>query len=891
MERFPGIRRFFHLPSSSRNVQVEVDDELRFHLETRTEELLRHGLALDVARAQAMREFGDLSSARTELAAIDRRRVSRAGRAEWWGALWQDVRYAVRGLRNRPGFAAIVLTTLALGIGANTAIFSVVDAALLRSLPYPNADRLVHLWEASPAGADRSEASYPDFEDWQRGQVVFDKLGGYQTNGIALTGRDVPLMMLVTHVTPGFFDVLQVRAALGRTFDDAQDRIGDRVAVIGHGLWQREFGSDPQIVGRKIVLDGVPHTVVGVLPADFHFARAEGGDLWVITDLSRPYMNRRGVHWLNTIARMKDGVTLSQAQQAMTALGQGIAERHPDSHTRRSTLVVPLREEFVKGIRPLLLVLLSAVSIVLLVACANVAGLLMARASARQQELAVRAALGAGRGRIVQQLLTESVLLATLGGLLGLVVARVGVRALVNALPDDQRLAMPYLLDLGVDLRVLAYALVVALLTGVAFGLAPALPASRPALAPTLKAGGRTTSGRRRGARNVLVIGEIALTVVLLVGAALLTQSLVRLLRVDPGFRPEHVLTSAVGLPETKYREPATILAFFDQLTERVRAIPGVTAVGLTSRLPLNWGNSSGYVIAGRPLPAPGERPGASVREVSTGYFGAMGIPLLQGRDFGDQDRPNAPRVIIVNHALAAKHFGAKTAVGERLTFDGQGRGPFLEIVGIVGNVPIGELDETPTPTIYFPNRQAAGGGMYIVVRTRGNPTAIASALREVVRALDPDLPLALVSTMERNIMNSRSVFMRRYSMLLVGSFALLALLLSVVGIYGVISYGVVQRTQELGVRVALGAQRSDIVRMILRDGTMLATGGVVIGTLAALWLTRFLQTLLFGIQATDPRTYVAVASLLTAVALLASYVPARRATRVDPLIALRAAE
>jgi putative ABC transport system permease protein len=891
MERFPGVRRFFRLPSSARNVQVEVDDELRFHLETRAEELVRRGATPEGARAQAMREFGDLGSARSELVDIDRRRASRAGRTEWWSALWQDVRYAARGLRNRPGFAVIILATLALGIGANTAIFTVVDAALLRSLPYAKPDQLVHLWEASPTGSDRAEASYPDFQDWQRGQTLFAGLAGYQTNGITLTGRDVPLMVPITYVTPGFFDVLRVRAVVGRTMHEGLDRIGDRVAVLGYGLWQREFGGDPGIVGRAITLGGMPFTVIGVLPSSFHFARAHGGDLWVPTDLSRPYMTRRGTHWLNTIGRMKDGVTLAQAQAAMAAVGREIAERHSDTHTGRTVIAVPLRDEFVKGIRPLLLVLLSAVSLVLLVACANVAGLLMARASARQQELAVRAALGAGRRRIVQQLLTESVLLATLGGLIGLFVAHAGVRALVTALPEPQRLAMPYLTELGVDVRVLSYALLVALATGIVFGLLPALPASRAALAPTLRATGRTTVGRRRTGRNALVIGEFALTLVLLVGAALLTQSLVRLLRIDPGFRPERVLTAAVLLPDTKYRDSTSVRAFFHELVARTRALPGVVSVGLTSRLPLDWGNSLTYVVAGRPMPAPGERPGASIREVSTGYFETLGIPLIQGRDFGDQDGPNAPQVLVVNRAVAARHFGDKPAIGERIAFDQEGRGPFYTIVGVVGNVPIGQLDETPTPTIYFPHQQDGDNGMYIAVRTATDPATLASSLRRVVRDLDSDLPVAVMSTMERNIANSESVFMRRYSMLLVGAFAVLALVLSVVGIYGVISYGVVQRTQELGVRVALGAQRRDIVRMILRDGTILAAAGIVIGSLAALWLTRFLRSLLFGIETNDPVTYVVAAVLLASVAVIASYIPARRATRVDPLVALRGAE
>jgi predicted permease len=533
-------------------------------------------------------------------------------------------------------------------------------------------------------------------------------------------------------------------------------------------------------------------------------------------------------------------------------------------------------------------VLLGAVSLALVVTCANIAGLLMARASSRRQELAVRAALGAGRGRIVQQLLTESLLIAVLGGALGLLVAQAGVRALVNALPEQQLLSMPYLVDVGVDWRVLGYASVVALATGILFGIAPALPASRAALAPTLRVGRENTGGYRRAVRNALVIGEFALTLVLLVGAGLLTQSLVRLLRVDTGFRPERVLTAAVLLPPTKYPDSTRIVAFFDQLVSRVRSIPGVVGAGLTSRLPLDWGNSMTYVVAGRPLPAPGERPGASIREVSADYFDAMGIPLVEGRDFSRDDGPNAPRAIVVNRALAEQHFGRGSAIGERIAFDLEGRGTLYTIVGVVGNVPIGQLGEPPTPTVYLPHRQWGGEGMFLVARTTGDPLAVAPSLRRAVRELDAELPVALVSTMERSISNSQSVFMRRYSMLLVGGFALLALVLSVVGIYGVISYGVVQRTRELGVRVALGAQRRDIVFLVLRDGTVIALAGIAIGAGAALWSTRLLGSLLFQVDAGHAPTYVAVAALLGGVALLASYLPARRATRVDPLLALR---
>jgi predicted permease len=892
MNRIAGVRRLFRLPFSRRTVQREVDDELRFHLDTRIDELTRQGMSADDARAQAAREFGDVGSARNELAEIDRRRAARTARSEWWGGLWQDARYAARGLRNRPGFAAVVLATLAIGIGANTAIFTVVDAALFRSLPYDDPERLVHLWESAPDHrSERSEASYPDFQDWTARQTTLAALAGYQTNGIALTGRDVPLMVPITYVTPGFFDVLGTRAQLGRTFRDAQDRIGDRVAVLGHGLWQREFSGSRDIVGRTITLGGIPHVVVGVLSPSFHFARAHGGDLWAITDLARPYQKLRGVHWLNVIGRLKDGATVDQAVADVSSIVRRIAQESPDNHTGREASVVPLHEEFVGNFRPLLVVLLSAVSIVLLIACANVAGLLLARATARQQELAVRAALGAGRGRIVRQLLTESVLLALLGGLLGLAVARTGVRALVAALPERQRLEMPYLDHLGVDPRVLGYALLVATVTGVAFGLIPALQASRPSLAPTLAAAARTVSGRRRRVRNALVVAEVALTLVLMVGAGLLTQSLVRLLRVDPGFRPEQLLTGAVLLPPMSYPDSVKIAPFYRELVARVEALPGVRAVGLTSKLPLDWGNSGTYVVASRPVPPPGERPEASMRDVSTGYFRAMGIRLLQGRDFGPHDGWNAPRVVVVNRALAAQQFGSQSPIGLPLAFGPNGGPPVRTIVGVVEDVPIGQLGETPRPTIYRSHLQFSERGMFMAVRTTGDPASLAPAVRTVLRALDPDLPLALLGTMERQIANSRGVFMRRYSMFLVAGFGAVALVLSVVGIYGVISYSVTQRTRELGVRVALGAQRRDIMTMILRDGALLAAAGIVAGLGAAYWLTRYLQSLLYGVGTTDLATYVAVSAVLAGVALIASYIPARRATRVDPLVALRGAE
>jgi putative ABC transport system permease protein len=520
-----------------------------------------------------------------------------------------------------------------------------------------------------------------------------------------------------------------------------------------------------------------------------------------------------------------------------------------------------------------------------------VANLLFTRAAGRRREVMIRLALGAEAPRIVRQFLVESLVLSAAAGLLGLVLAYWGTRGVAALAPQVAALAAAR--DLGIGPGAMAFALVVALATGLSFGLPPALAAARRDVARSLREAGRGLSeGRRtRGFRNALTVAQIALSMVLLVGAGLLTQSLVRLLRVDPGFRPERLLTTAVLLPETKYTDSTSIRTFFQELTARIEALPGVTAVGLTSKLPLDWGNSGAYVVAGQPLPPPGHRPAASVREVSTGYFRAMGIPLVAGRDFSERDGPNAPQVIIVNRALAAQQFGRGSAVGERIAFDQEGRGPYYTIVGVVGNVPIDQLDETPTPTLYFPHIQQGDNGMFLVVRTAGRPASIAAAVRRVVHGLDPDLPVALVSTMEQNIANSRSVFMRRYSTLLIGGFAILALVLSVVGIYGVISYGVVQRTQELGVRIALGAQRRDIVGMILRDGSVLAAGGILLGSVAALGLTRFLRSLLFGVGAADPLTYVGVAALLVGVALLASYVPARRATRVDPLVALRTAE
>jgi predicted permease len=810
-------------------------------------------------------------------------------------SLWQDLRYAGRGLRKQPGFALVAVVTLALGIGANTAIFSVVDAALLRGLPYREPERLVHLWEAKQnRDFDRREASFPDFLDWRADtKDVFEGVAGYRPRGLTLTGGDAPERLPSAAVTSDFFDVLGARAALGRTFLPGEDQPeAAPVVVLGHGLWQRRFGSDPKIVNSQITLDGESYTVVGVLGPEFSFARTGQAELWTGLRPAPALSAPRYMHWLNVVARLRPGVSLEAARERLRATGERIAREDPGAHAGTALVAVPLHEEVVGQVRPVLLVMLAAVGLVLLIACANVANLLLARGAARRREVAIRVALGASRGRLVRQLLTESVVLSVAGGGLGLVVALWGVDLLVAAVPAAQLAQMPYLRGLSLNSSVLVFTAALSLATGVFFGLMPALEASRTNLQEAMKEGARAAGGRSAGRlRAALVVSEVAVALVLLVGAGLLMKSLVRMLAVDPGFRADNLLTMRVNLTPQRFAndtDGSQRAQFFEELLRRAGEVPGVEGAAAVSNLPLSGDGGTGTPsVVGREAP-PGGWSESHLRVVSPNYFDVMGVGLLQGRGFDARDRVGASPVVLVNRTFAERNFAGADPTGQRITFRfTQGRPP-LEIVGVVGDEKIKSLDAPTTPVIYFPMLQGPDSSAALVVRTKSEPQAVAAGLREALRTLDADAPLFGVRTMERLIADAPSTFIRRYPAYLIGVFAAVALVLSSVGIYGVISYAVSQRTRELAIRAALGARRGNLLGLVLRQGMLLALAGVGAGLVGAFGLTRLLGSLLYGVSATDPAVFAAVSLLLLLVALAACYFPARRATKVDPIEALR---
>jgi predicted permease len=892
--RIPGLRRVVHL-SGLRRVQTDVDEELRFHLDMRTDDLVRTGMSPTAARAQALREFGDVREARGELAAIDQRRAARRDRAEWWSDLGHDLRFAARVLRRQPGFTAVVLVTLMLGIGANTAIFTVVDAALLRPLPYHAPERLVHLWETRRGDpADRTEASYPDFLDWRSQAKTFAAIEGYdETNLTVAADVGEPLMLDGVRVTPGFFTMLGVRPILGRAFvpgDATAD--GAPVVVLSHAYWQQRLGGDPHVVGRSLTLDRRRYSIVGVLPASFHFAPVDDAEFWLPLETTSPRITQRYNHWLNVVARLAPGVTPAAAQADLSVVMRRLAAQYHETNAGRGAAVIPLRDEIIGPVRTTLLVLFGAVGCVLLVACVNVAGLMLVRSAARGREIAVRSAVGADRGRIVRQLLAESALLALAGGVLGAATAQLGVRSILAVLPPEVTSGMPYLQNLRVDGVVLSYAAALALVAGLLSGLAPALVVSRPSVTELLRRGGRGGSGGTRPrVRGALVTAQIALTMVLLVAAGLMTRSLTELLRVDAGFEADHVLTARIALSGAAYEASERQQQFFETLVQRVRALPGVRAAGAVRNLPLAGGGTNTFRVEGRPEPDPASRPEATMRGVAGDYFRAMGIRLVTGRVFTSSDGANTQPVLLVSAGLARRLFDDPTrAVGQRLRFYAFPESAWT-VVGVVGDVRTGPLDASAPPTIYYTHLQGAENRMSIVARTTGDPTALASSLRRAAQSLDPSIAVYDVRTMEQQVARSPAVFARRLPLRLVGAFAVAALALAVIGIYGLIAYTVAHRTQELGIRIALGAGRANILALVVREGAVLAALGVTVGLVVALWATRLLGSLLYGVGAADPPTYVAVATILGAVALAASYVPARRAARVDPMVALRAGE
>ncbi|HSE97852.1 MAG TPA: ABC transporter permease [Blastocatellia bacterium] len=802
--------------------------------------------------------------------------------------LMQDLRYGARSLVKNPGFTLVAVLALALGIGANTAIFSVVNTLLFSPLKFKDPDRLVMVWEKNfPRNRERNVVSPANFLDWNNQNQVFEHMAAVVDYPVNLTNAGEPEELQAQLVTASFFPTLGVQPVYGRAFLDSEDvPNGERVAIVSHRLWQGRFGADPGLVGKQITLSGRPCTVVGIMGPDFYFLNNET-DIWVPMGLNAG-LNYREVsgRYMRTVARLKPGVTLEQAQAEMTLIASRLEESYREFNAGWGANVFSLQDEIVGDIRPALLILLGAVFFVLLIACANVANLLLARAAARQKELALRTALGASRGRLIRQLLNESLLLAVIGGVAGLLLAYWAIEALIAFNPGN----IPRLEEVSLDGRVLAFTLGVSFITGLIFGVIPALQASRPDLNESLKEGGRSSAGGagHRRVRSIFVVSEVALALVLLVGAGLMIKSFAKLQRVDLGYNPENVLTARVLLPGSKYGDNPKRAAFFKQAVERLAAIPGVQAAGAISWLPLiGLGSSTSFWVDGRPEPPPGERPGTDVRVITPGYFAAMGIPLIKGRILDERDTAEGPRVLVINETMARQFFPGEDPIGKRLIINWD-RPPLPdEIVGVVGDAKLVSVAGETRPAIYWPHaRQATYSSMTFAVRTTGDPLAIVGSLQSEIRAIDPEQPIADIRPMEEVVATSLS--RPRFNMLLLGLFAGVAMILASVGIYGVMAYSVTQRTHEIGIRMALGARGADVMKMIVGQGMVLALAGVGIGLVGAYFITGLMSSLLFGVAATDPITFLSISLLLAVVAFVACYVPARRATKVDPMVALR---
>ena len=798
-----------------------------------------------------------------------------------------DLRYGLRTLARNRGFAAAAILTLGLGIGANTAIFSVVDAVLLRPLPYPDPERLVWGWGRSSGGI-YAAVSPPDFLDYRERNTVFERVSAMTVRGVPLNllgeGGD-PLQVTGVLVTSGFFETLGVAPALGRTFSRRDEDVAlPESVVLSYGLWARSFGKDPELVGKSIRLDGRSVVVLGVMPEDFGpLIRA---DLWEPTPMRAPDMQGRGAHQLRLIGRLAPGVSVEQAQAGLDAVALELERQYPDSNGGWGVRLVTLHELIVGGTRPSLLLLLGAVALVLLIACANLANLLFARAAARSKEIAIRAAIGASRARLVRQLLTENLLLSFLGGGLGLVVALWGLDALRGLGPAG----IPRLAEATVNARVLAATAIVSLVTGLLFGLAPAVQTTQRALQERLSEGGRTGASQTSRWRGALIVAEVSLSLMLLVGAGLLIRSLSELMRVDPGFRPGHLVTTRLHLPigggGGRYDEGAARARFYGSLLERVAEAPEVEAAGAVTELPLSGQHSDTlFTIEGRPSP-PDARRGANFRVVSRDYFRTMGIALRTGRTFDSRDTAGAPGAVIINEPMARAFFPDASPLGQRLVID-MGKPLSAEIVGVVEGVRHGSLAAPAPPEMFIPYDQfPTPVVLNLVVRSRTSTAAAVSALRGAVRAIDPTQPLGEVRTLDEIV--ATSIAQPRFRTLLLALFAGAALLLAAVGIYGLLSWTVVQRTREIGVRMALGAGRRDILGLMIGRGMKLTAAGIVLGLVGALATTRLLTGLLFGVAPADPLTFIGVSVVLAATAFAACYLPARRAAKVDPMIALR---
>jgi putative ABC transport system permease protein len=798
--------------------------------------------------------------------------------------LFKDIQYGIRTLLKRPGFTAVAILTLALGIGANSAMFSAVNAVLLRPLSFPESDRIVLVEGINPQqGITLSNLSVPDFADWQSQSQTFEQLAGFVSGGLLLVNNEEIERVRGSGVTADFFPLFKTNAQLGRGLQ-ADDSVKGRnpVVVLSHGLWQRRFGSDQNVVGKQVKIGGKDTTVVGVMPAGFDYPAQT--ELWVPLPIDAA-AERRDNRYLEVITRLKPGVTLPQAQAQMDTINQRLAQAYNETNSGWGVHLVTLRERLVGGTRASLVLLLGAVAFVLLIACANVANLLLARATARQREIAVRAALGASRWRIIRQLLTESLVLSTVGGAIGLLLSFWLIKLLVAVSPPNT----PRFDEIRPDLRVFLFTLALVVITGLIFGLAPAVQASRINLNERLKEGGRSGGGgaAHNRLRSLMMVSEVALSFMLLVGAGLLIRSFMRLREVSPGFNPANVLSVRISLPSAKYARGEPRVQMLRQTVEHLKSLPGVQSAGAVLSLPLGgdtFNVGRAYIREGHPA-TPEESGNAAYLVATPDYFRALQIPLLSGRSFTDQDTEQTPQVVMVNESLARQLWPGKSPVGKRITIWRDEKFP-REIVGVVGDTKAA-LDTEAGPQMYVPYAQDSNwNGLSLVIRTGGDPAALTSAVRSEIRTLDKGIPVYNVKTM--NDVLAISVGPRRTPMLLLSAFAGVALLLAMIGIYGVTAYQVTQRTQEIGIRMALGAQMRDVVKLVLQGGLTLALIGIGLGAVGALALTRLLGSLLFGVQATDVATFVIVSICLLVTALIACYLPARRATKVDPLVALR---
>ncbi len=874
--------------------EAEIVEELSQDLEDRYQKLLLDSHTEEAARQTVLTELGENEIWTTELKRVERKTYQEpiaAGsqaKSNLIADLWQDLRYASRILIKNPGFTSVAVIALALGIGANSAIFSVVNSVLLRPLPYKDPDQLMMVWEdSSRHGYPRDTPAAANFVDWRDQNQTFQGMAAMANRSFNLTGIGDPEKIEGRRVSSTLFPLLGVDPQLGRVFNPEEDQPGaNRVVLLSHILWQRRFGADPNILGKSLTLNNASYTVVGVMPQQFQFPTRED-ELWVPIAFESREAGNRNNHYLEVLGRLKPGVTTKQAQADMSTVATRLQQQYPDSNTDLGAVVTPLHEQVVGDIKPALLILLGAVGLVLLIACANVANLLLARAAVRQKEIAVRIALGASRFRLIRQFLTESVLLGTLAGIVGLALSLLGLFLLRAFVPADISQANV----ISIDPRVLGFTLLVSVLTGLIFGLAPATQAGKFNLNETLKEGGRDSSTGSRGnrVRSFLVIAEFAVSLVLLIGAGLLINSFLRLRNLDPGFRTDNLLTMKVVLPEPKYREQSKRSAFYTDVVNRIEALPGVKSAAVTTNLPLyRQGNSIGITIEGRPAPLPGQEIIIATRIVSPKFFETMGTSLLKGRPLSDQDKADTPNVVVISEGMASRYWPGEDPIGKRLA-GGRVESPedWFQIVGVVNDVRQFQLDAEPKPQMYLSYEQA---GFFaprdLVVKTEVDPSSLAANVRRTVWEIDKDQPVSNIGTM--NEILAESIARQRFSMLLLAVFAALAMVLAAVGIYGVMSYSVAQRRSEIGLRMALGAQKLDVLKLTVGHGLKLVLIGIALGLAGAFALTRLMSALLFGITATDPLTFISISVVLIAVACIASYIPARRATKVDPLIALR---